>query len=78
MPHPLHQKLTGLLAEATHRADPVPRELADVCLQLLELIELNRADLTESFEVQGRTDQRLNAIEQHPALSIPPIGRQGA
>lgn len=74
MPHPLHQKLDGLKASVVNRADSAPRELADVCLQLLELIELNRADLTQAYEVQRRTDQRLLALEQTASTYREPRG----
>jgi hypothetical protein len=72
MPESIHQRLNNLKVDLLNRADPAPSKLADICTELLGLIEQNRSDLTELYESQVRVDQRLNALEaNHP-------GRQGA
>lgn len=74
MPIPLHQKLSSLKVSLLNRADPAPFALAEVCEELLALIEQNRGDLTEAFEAQIRVDQRLNQLEKVASTYHEPRG----
>lgn len=63
MPLSIHERLNNLQAELRETADPVPLKLAKMIGEVLELVEQNRADLTEAYLVDGKLDQRLCALE---------------
>ena len=74
MPHPLYHKIAGLKAKFANEADSSHTELLDVCEQVFALVEQNRADLTEAYEVQVKTDQRLHDLEKHQSTYHEPRG----
>ena len=64
MPLSIHERLTNLQSELLQSVDPGPLKLAKMIEEVLGLVEQNRADLTEAYEVQIKLDQRLNALEK--------------
>ena len=74
MPLPIHHKITGLKQEFLGRASSDFSKLAEVCEGLLELIEQNRKDLTEAYEAQVQTNQRLHELEKVASTYKDPRG----
>ena len=63
LPLSIHERLNALQGELFERSDPGPYKLAKMIEEVLGLIEQNRNDLTEAYEVQIKHDRRLNALE---------------
>ena len=51
------------IAEIEHKMREKREEIAKMIGEVLELVEQNRADLTEAYIVDGKLDQRLCALE---------------
>ena len=59
---PLEQKITQL--QNKYSNNPEIKDVLRVCELLLDLVEQNRGDLTESYEEHVRINQRLKALEK--------------